>query len=120
MDMGRFQNNFSSLILILFLTSCQSNSEKALSVAYGSFDYQVDDLRLDNLAFNGPIILKKDDRNFPPRVNHTLYGWYNVIKTDTIWLYVEVDTTFTKEPSVSFSNNFFEFVEKNKTGLKTE
>lgn len=114
MDMGKFRNNFSCLILMMFLISCQSNSEKALSEAYGSFNYQVNDLKLDNLTFKGPVVLKKDNRNFFPRKNHILYGWYNSIKTDTIWLYVEVDTTFIKEPSVSYSNNFFEFIEKNK------
>jgi hypothetical protein len=64
MDMGKFRNNFGCLMLMMFLISCQSNSEKALSEAYGSFNYQVNNLKLNNLTFKGPIVLKKNYRNF--------------------------------------------------------
>ena len=89
-----------------------SKEEKALSDAYAEFNNQVNDLRLDFENFKGPFMLKMDDRKFKPRMNHVLYGWNNIIKKQTIWIYVEVDTTFQKKPSVSFSNNFFEISKK--------
>ncbi len=102
------------LFLIFLFTSCMSTKERALSDALGSFTYQVNDLRLDKFKFNGPVELKKDKRNFYPRKNHILYGWKSIIKRETVWIYVEVDSTFVKEPSASFSDNFFEVINANR------
>ncbi|MBB4802055.1 hypothetical protein HNP37_002116 [Flavobacterium nitrogenifigens] len=108
MGMEKFRSKFFIFISILFFASCVPNEEKVLSEAYAQFNYQVNDLKLDSNEFNGPVKLIKDSRGTYPRKNHILYGWNRVVKMKTIWIYVEVDTTFTKEPSVSYSDNFFE------------
>ncbi|MEY4963228.1 MAG: hypothetical protein RLZZ323_547 [Bacteroidota bacterium] len=106
MGMEKFQNKYILFLVVFFFVSCMSKKEKALSDAYAEFNYQVNDLRLDVKKFKGPVKLKKDDRNFYPRKNHVLYGWNSIMKKKTVWIYVEVDTTFEKDPSVSYSNNW--------------
>ena len=118
MEKVKFQNKLIICLFFLFLISCKSDKENALSNAYSEFDYHLDDLRLDNTKFEGPIKLVKNDRNFFPRKNHVLYGWNRIVEDKTIWIYVEVDTTFAKEPSTSFSNNFFETIDEYKLARK--
>lgn len=112
MGMERFQSKCIQFLVFFFFISCMSKKESILSTAYSEFNYQVNDLKLDIKKFRGPIKLKKDDRNFYPRKNHILYGWYAIEKKKTIWIYVEVDSTFKNDPSVSYSNNFFEIIVK--------
>ena len=112
MAMEKFRDKYILFLIIFFFSSCMSNKEKILSDAYVEFNYQIDDLRLDIKNFNGSIRLVKDDRNFFQRKNHVLYGWNSKINEKKVWIYLEVDTTFIKEPSVSYSNNFFEITNK--------
>ncbi|MBE8726417.1 hypothetical protein [Flavobacterium hungaricum] len=110
MELEKFQSKYTLLFTFLFFVSCTSNKERAMLDADGEFNYYVNDLNLDVKDFTGPIILKKDDKNFQPRRNHILYGWKSNAKKKTAWIYVEVDTTFEKEPSVSYSDDFFKIM----------
>jgi len=112
MGMEKFQNKYILIFVVFFFISCISKKEKTLSEAYREFNHQINDLSLDSEDFEGPVKLKKDDRNFYPRKNHILYGWNSIIEKKKVWIYVEVDTTFENNPSVSYSNNFFEVIDE--------
>ena len=82
--------------------------------AISAFHEQINDLQLTDVKFKGPVKLNLFEKKYPPKKNHQIFGWYSLIEKDTLWLYVDVDSTFNKETSVSFSSNFFKSIEKLK------
>ena len=108
----KFLDKLISSIFVLLFISCESNSEKALSDAVFCFDTRVMELKLDSIKFVGPEKLTLFEKKYPPKKGHIIYGWKSKPKDKEIWVYVDIDTTFNKEPSLSYSTNFFEEIEK--------
>jgi hypothetical protein len=111
MAIEKFRYKYFLFLVIFFFCSCMSNKEKALSDAYSCFDNQIEELKLNNISFEGPIKLNLFEKKYFPKKGHIIYGWKSVAKQKEIWIYVDIDTNFVKEPSLSYSNNFFEQID---------
>ncbi|WP_188621749.1 hypothetical protein [Flavobacterium suaedae] len=99
--------------IVLSLTGCRTQEEKMIDVAYSAFEYHRNDLLLDNIDFQGPI-LKNNIECFKPDTNVVVYAWYYTHENDTFWIYTEIDKQIKKDVSVHFSKNIDVLVENRK------